>query len=146
MVFSRRFLIALCCGAIAVSVGACQDDNPPSADKNSTLSAADPTSTARAPAQKAHDSSRPTKKRTTRSREHRKGTTSTGARDGARRGQATTGTTAAERKATADAERLTRSGRVATEAPSTDSSQPRDGEARDDWELYQQRKKKSRAK
>jgi hypothetical protein len=142
MVFSRRFLIALCCGAIAVSVGACQDDEPASAEKKTTLSATDQTSPAPAPAQKAETASRPTKKQTTRSREHRKGTASTGSPDGARSGQASTGTTAAEQRTSAKAERLARSGTGATEAPSTDSRRAQDSGAVDHWALYQQRKKK----
>ncbi len=131
---------------MALAVGACEEGKPASADKKSTLSAAEPTATTPAPSQTADDSSRPTRKQKTRSRERSGRTASNGSREGARRGQTSSGTTAAERKASAEAQRNARSGAVAPDAPSTDPSQARDGEARDDWALYQHRKSKNRAK
>lgn len=138
---TRRLLITiLCCGAIGLPIGACADDKPAGAEKKSTRSAADETATT---VDKSETASRPTKKQTTRKREHHKGTASTGAREGARGGQASTSTTPAQRRSAAKAERLARSGAVATEAPSTDSRRAQDSGAVDNWELYQQRKKNS---
>jgi hypothetical protein len=140
MLARRRLIISvLCCGVVALGAGACQDDKPASGANKASPSVATPTTEAPATAETDKGSSDDKTDHGATSPEPRERTASKSSGDAGERNQASSAPTAAERKASAKAERLARSGGGVVDRPSTQSDQARDTESRDDWALYQER-------
>ena len=142
----RLIISALCCGAVALGAGACEEDKASSGVNQPSPSVATPTTEAPATAEtdKASSPDNPDQSEASQEREERTASKSSG--DGRQRDQASSGQTAAEQRASDMAERLTRSGGEVEDGPSTNSEQARDAESQDNWALYQERaRKKQRA-
>ena len=139
----RRLIIsALCCGAVALGAAACEDDKPSSGANQPSPSVATPTTEAPATAETDKGSSPDKQDQAAASPERKERTASKSSGDARQRDQASSGQTAADRRASDKAERLARSGAVGEDTPSTDSDQARDTESQDHWALYQERARK----